>query len=222
MSIGTNSQTIDSLGFQGVGGGLPTEIAGLPLKRWTVDEYHQLIDSGVILDGAPIELLDGVLVYKDRGEGDRPMTYGPRNATCVRRLADLNERLAPHGYHMRNQLPLTIQPDHEPEPDGAIIKGSYQLYAARHPGPEECALVIEAADSSLHRDRRFKQAVYASAGISSYWIVNLRNDTIEVYEQPDIERGEYRVRRDHQRGEVVEIALPGKPSIPVRVDDLLG
>jgi Uma2 family endonuclease len=224
MSVGTTTPAIESAEFPSAGVGLAAEIAGLgPLiKRWTVDEYHQLIERGVILEGAPIELLDGLLIYKDRGEGGRPMTYGPRNATCVRRLATLNDRIAPHGYHMRNQLPLTIAPDHEPEPDGAMIRGSYELYEARHPTPHECALVIEAADSSLDRDRRFKQAVYSRAGIPSYWIINLRNNTVEVYEQPDMERGEYRVRRDRQAGESIAILLPEGNAIPVQVDEILG
>lgn len=224
MSVVTNGQSIEPSELAGIGGSVLAEagVGGLLLKRWTVDEYHQMIERGVILEGSPLELLDGMLVYKDRGEGGRPMTYGPRNATCVRRLAELNDRLTPHGFHMRNQLPITIQPDHEPEPDGAVIKGDYNDYAARHPGPGECVLVIEAADSSLDRDRRFKQAVYARAGIASYWIVNLRNDTVEVYEQPDRERGEFRVRRDHQPGEMIEIKLPGSLKIPVGVHEVLG
>jgi hypothetical protein len=37
---------------------------GLGLVRLTTDQYHRLIDAGVIEDGAPIELLNGLLVYK--------------------------------------------------------------------------------------------------------------------------------------------------------------
>ena len=96
-----------------------TEFAA-PLKEWTVDEYHQLIKCGIIHDGAPIELLDGMLVYKDRGEGGRPMTYGPRHAFLVSALMALNDLLKPHGYCIRLQQPITIRPRHEPEPDGAV------------------------------------------------------------------------------------------------------
>ncbi len=198
----------------------PASIGQL-LKTWTVDEYHQLIDSGVILSGAPIELIEGMLVYKDRGERGHPMTYGPRNATCVRKLIGLDSRLTPHGFHLRSQLPITIHPKNEPEPDGAVIRGTVDDYRDRHPAPEDCALAIEVADSSLDRDRHIKQNVYASAGIPAYWIVNLRNNTIEVYEQPDSELGEYRLRRDCQLGENLELRLPGGVSIAIRVDDIL-
>jgi Uma2 family endonuclease len=193
-----------------------------PLKEWTVDEYHQLIKCGIIHDGAPIELLDGMLVYKDRGEGDRPMTYGPRHAFLIAALMELNGLLKSHGYYMRLQLPLTIRPRHEPEPDGAIVRGTPFDYRDQNPAPADCCLVIEGADSSLEDDRRRKQRIYAGAAIPVYWIVNLRNNTIEVYEQPDAERGEYRVRRDRQAGEEIEISLPDGARIPVRVVDLLG
>jgi len=146
---------------------------GPALKTWTVAEYHQLIERGVILSGAPIELIDGMLLYKDRGEGGKPMTYGPRNAMCVRRLASLDSRFAPHGFPMRTQLPITIEPNHEPEPDGAIVRGSDDQYREHHPGPGDCLVVMEAADTSLERDRRIKQRAYAAAGIPEYWIVNL-------------------------------------------------
>jgi Uma2 family endonuclease len=193
----------------------------VPLKEWTVEEYHQLIKHGIIHGGAPIELLDGMLVYKDRGEGSRPMTYGPRHAFLISALMALNELLKPHGYHIRLQQPLTIEPRHEPEPDGAIVRGTPLDYREHNPTPADCCLMIEGADSSLEGDRRRKQRIYATAAIPVYWIVNLRHNTVEVYQQPDAQRGEYRVRRDQQPGETVEIQLPGGATIPVRVSDLL-
>jgi Uma2 family endonuclease len=135
---------------------------------------------------------------------------------------ELNGLLKSHGYYMGLQLPLTIRPRHEPEPDGAIVRGTPFDYREQNPASADCCLVIEGADSSLEDDRRRKQRVYAGAAIPVYWIVNLRNNTIEVYEQPDAEHGEYRVRRDRQPGETIEISLPGGAKIPVRVADLLG
>jgi Uma2 family endonuclease len=119
-------------------------------------------------------------------------------------------------------LPITIRPRHEPEPDGAIVRGEPLEYRDRNPAPAECCLVIEGADSSLENDRRRKQRIYASAAIAVYWIVNLRNNTVEVYEQPDPEKGEYRVRRDRQPGESIQISLLGGATVAVQVDELLG
>jgi Uma2 family endonuclease len=53
-------------------------------------------------------------------------------------------------------------------------------------------LIIEAADSSLDKDREVKLPIYAQAGIPVYWIVNLTDQQIEVYHTPD--EGIYKVR----------------------------
>lgn len=193
-----------------------------PPKRWTTDEYHALIKHGIIADGAPLELIDGVLIHKDRGEGGSAMTYGPRHALAIAQLAELNVRLKPLGFHMRNQVPITIAPSHEPEPDGAVARGTPVDFRTSNPTPADCCLVIEVADSSLSFDRTTKQRIYAAAGIPAYWIVNLRNNTIEMYEQPDVKGGEYRVRRDRLQGETLEIALPTGGTVVVRVEDIFG
>lgn len=194
---------------------------GPPVKRWSVDEYHQLMERGVLMDGAPLELIDGVLVYKDRGEGGVAMTHGPKHAFALAGLAELNGPLRKHGFHMRNQVPLTVRPSHEPEPDGAVVLGLPADYRDRNPVPTDCCLVIEVADSSLESDRGAKQRVYAVAGIPAYWIVNLRNNTIEVYEQPDAQAGEYRVRRDRLPGESIDLTLPTGPAIQIHVDQIV-
>lgn len=149
------------------------------------------------------------------------MTYGPRHAFLVSALMALNELLKPYGFYIRLQQPITIRPRHEPEPDGAVVRGDHLDYRDHNPTPADCVLVIEGADSSLYDDRKRKQRIYSEAGIPIYWIVNLRHNTVEVYEQPDPERGEYRVRRDRQIGETIEICLPEGVVIPVRVSDLL-
>lgn len=194
---------------------------GPAVKLWTVDEYHQLIDRGVILDGAPIELIDGMLVYKDRGEGGIAMTYGPKHAYAIAQLVELNGKLRKLGFHMRTQVPLTIRPNHEPEPDGAVIVGEPAAYRDRNPGPSDCCLVIEVADSSLDNDRGVKQRIYATAGIPAYWIVNIRHNTIEVYEQPDAQTHEYRVRRDRLPGETIDFTLPTGAALQVVVSEIV-
>jgi Uma2 family endonuclease len=195
---------------------------GPPPKRWTTDEYHALIEHGIIGDGAPLELIDGVLIHKDRGEGGISMTYGPRHALAIGQLAELNGLLKAHGFHIRNQLPLTIAPHHEPEPDGAVIRGVPVDYRHANPTDSDSCLVIEVADSSLSFDRTTKQRIYATAGIPAYWIVNLRNDTIEVHEQPDLKAGEYRVRRDFQKGQALDLVMPSGASLAIDVGSILG
>jgi Uma2 family endonuclease len=89
------------------------------------------------------------------------------------------------GWDYRTQEPLTLA-DGEPEPDGAVVRGTFQDYAARHPGPADVALVIEVADTTLARDRGIKLRSYARAGIPQYWIINLIDCQIETYSEPDL------------------------------------
>ena len=47
------------------------------LLTLTVDQYHRMLETGILTEGEPIELLDGLLVVKDRGGG---MTLSPIHA----------------------------------------------------------------------------------------------------------------------------------------------
>ena len=38
---------------------------GLPLRRFTLDEYHRLIEIGFFDEDERVELLEGVLVYDE-------------------------------------------------------------------------------------------------------------------------------------------------------------
>jgi Uma2 family endonuclease len=58
-------------------------------------------------------------------------------------------------------------------------------YVNSHPAPADIILVIEVADSTLNFDRNTKAPLYAAAGISEYWIVNLVDDRLEIYSQPE-------------------------------------
>ena len=172
---------------------LAQELAVYPdlLYRYTVDQYHRMIANGMIEEGAPFELLDGQVVRKIRGGTDNPMTINPQHATAVTRLIELNENLKLLGCYLRGQSPISIPPDDEPEPDGAIVRGTTEDYAEHHPGPADVLCIIEVADASLSRDRGYKQKLYANSGIETYLIVNLVDQVVEVYTQPMKGKGRY-------------------------------
>ena len=190
------------------------------LANLTVDQYHRMNEVGILPDGAPIELIDGVLVLKDRrDEGGDPLTHGTRHALTIQRLRHLLEPLvAAHGWHLRTQLPVTLPPDSEPEPDLAVVRGTFDDYADRHPGPGDVAVVVEISFSSLTQDRRTKARLYADAGFPCYWIVNLRTPRIEAYEGPS-GHGYDRVTH-HLPTEQLTFAIDGSP-VEVAVADIL-
>jgi Uma2 family endonuclease len=195
-----------------------------PLVPLTIDQLHEMIDAGIVPNGAPIELIDGILVYKDRGSaGDEPMTHNPRHAGIVRRLTQQLFKWCESeltGCFVQTQLPVALSKTNAPEPDVAIIFGNEEVFATRHPGPSDIAAVFEIADSSLRFDRTTKQRLYASARIPAYWIINRPENRVEVYLHPDPSGSSYRERTEYRPGQSIPLAV-GKNVLDIDVTALL-
>jgi len=151
------------------------DVGSLGLWRLSVEQYHAMGHAGILEDGAPIELLEGLLVAK--------VTKNPPHELVKQLLPTAIERMLPSGWFVRREAPLTLA-DSEPEPDLAVVRGDPRAYAARHPAPAETALVVEIADASLHRDLTLKKRIYARAGIPCYWVIDLRERRVEVLSKP--------------------------------------
>lgn len=147
----------------------------LPLHRFSVEQYHRLGELGVLSAEDRVELLEGWIVQK--------MNQRPIHGFTVRWLHEWLQRQLESGWLCQCQLPITTARS-EPEPDLAIIQGAHQDFRQRHPSGAECRLVIEVADTSLLKDRA-KAAIYQSAGVQEYWIVNLIDRQIERYNFAD-------------------------------------
>lgn len=193
-----------------------------PLVPITVDQLQQMIQAGILHDGDPIELIDGLLVRKDRSaQGENVMTHNPRHALLVKRLQRL--LMVPTesaGWHVQIQLPVTLNNINAPEPDIAVVQGTEENYADRHPGPADLLLVIEVADSSLSTDRSTKQRLYATAGVAQYWLINLPESQVEVYNGPDSATGKFVHQTILKPGQTVLWDLSPKQHLEVNVADL--
>lgn len=179
--------------------------------RISVDRYEQMIDSGVLGEDDPIELLNGVMVWK--------MPKNPKHFTVTRRCARTIERLLPPGWHVRTEGPVRIPDYDEPEPDIAVVRGGDDLYEKRHPEPGDIALIIEVAESSLRRDRGEKREIYARAGISAYWILNLVDCQLEIHAQPT--EGAYPPPTVLREADSVELMIEGHAAGRIAVADLI-
>ena len=62
------------------------------------------------------------------------------------------------------------------------MPGRLRDYLTAH--PSRPALVVEVAETSLAIDRLRKGGLYARAGVSDYWVVNLVDEVLEVYRDP--------------------------------------
>jgi Uma2 family endonuclease len=194
-----------------------TDDAGLPLEslyRLTVEQYHALAREGILTDDDPVELLEGLLVCK--------MTkYRPHTlATGLLRDA-LAVIVAPECY-VDAQEPGTTS-DSEPEPDLLVVRGTRRDYRDRQPGPDEVVMVVEVADTTLRRDRGVKKRIYAAAGLSIYWIVNLKERQIEVYTGPTrrTKRPTYAQRRDYRPEETIPVVIDNTEVGQIHVQEVL-
>lgn len=186
----------------------------MPVRRFTVDEYHRMIASGILHEGDPVELLEGWLVLK--------MTRNPPHDVALSLLSDEVSRRLPADLFARIQSAITTS-DSEPEPDLAAVRGPRRRYASRHPGPQEILLVAEVADASLQMDRDDKGRIYARENLPIYWIVNIPDAQVGVYTDPSGPglSPAYRQRRDYGPAESVPLILDGVEVGQIPVRDLL-
>lgn len=136
-----------------------------------------MIEVGILQEDDPVELLDGKIVDMS--------PKGSKHAACLRKMMSWMPAIVGEKAQIQAQDPISI-PDHsEPEPDLALVAPRADFYAARHPLPQEVYLIIEIADSSLEIDRTIKAALYAQAGIQNYWLINLVDNQVEVFTNPE-------------------------------------
>jgi Uma2 family endonuclease len=182
-----------------------TYMADASIQRFSVRRYQAMIDSGILTPEDHVELLENLVVLK---LPKSPMHDG----TIDLAGAALRPRLLP-GWILRIQQAIALV-DSQPEPDFAVVRGDVRAYLGRHPGPDDIALLIEVAHSSILRDQRDKARIYARAGIAVYWIINLADNVIEVYEQPSGPTASpgYGSARRYRAGD--DVPLPFGGSIP--------
>jgi len=190
------------------------------LEPLDLDQYYRMLEAGVIAEGAPIELIDGLLIRKDRrdSEGDI-MTIGTRHSSTIRRLLILLQPFAPQGVLLvQSQQPIHVSDYNAPEPDVSVLLGGVDDYSDHHPTPSEIALVVEVADSSLDFELGRKQELYRDAGVPEYWVVNLRDRCVEVFRGPQSEG--WREHTGLTVDQLLETTLAGVP-ISLVVRDVL-
>jgi Uma2 family endonuclease len=182
--------------------------------RLSVDQYHEMIRTGILTDDDPVELLNGWLIPK--------MPKNPPHRACTRLTRSALEGIIPAGWYVGEQEPITTA-DSEPEPDVMVVRGNTRQYLDRHPGSDDLALVVEVADTTLERDRTLKKQLYAAARIPIYWIVNLPQRQVEVYSEPSgpTDRPDYGQRQDYLEGDEVPLDVAGHAAGVIAVNEML-
>jgi Uma2 family endonuclease len=150
-----------------------------PLHLLSVDEYHRMIEVGILTDEDKVELLDGAIFEMS--------PEGPPHALVIARLARfvIAALLDDPSLLVRVGSPVTLRPRSEPEPDIAVVDTADATWRAH---PQRAHLLIEVAHSSLRKDRTRKARIYATAGVPEYWVVDLGGLCVHVHRAPSAER----------------------------------
>lgn len=189
----------------------PAEDPPAPLQ-WTREEYYRLAEAGFFA-GRRVMLIEG-----------RVYTMSPQNEPHSRGIvAVLNALQAAFGtnFTFRPQLPLDLRQTSDPEPDMAVIAGPHRSQPTTR--PTAAVLIVEVADSSLAFDSGDKASLYAAAGITDYWVVDLAHDRLIVFRDP---RPDATAPHGHSyfqiicRGPADTVAPLAAPNSPITVADL--
>ena len=166
--------------------------------KWTLEQYHQMIDAG-ILEGQPVELLNGEIV-------EMPPEREP-HANGSTETRDYLIALLGNRAQVREGHPITISSSNsEPEPDLAIVQRRAEGYRDHHPYPQNIYWLIEFSNTSLSKDLETKAKIYAAANIPEYWVVNLKG--IELVVMRDPVDGEYQSQVTLTNGTVYPLSFP--------------
>jgi len=181
----------------------------LARRLLTVSEYHKMAEVGILDEGDRVELINGEIIEMS--------PIGKLHVNRVNRITSIFKKLPDEKAILSIQNPISIAPYSEPEPDISLLAFKADFYEDELPKAENVLLVIEVADTSLGYDREVKKPLFANAGIPELWIVNIEDEQVEVYKNP--QNGDYNSRQDFHRGDTIFIE---RLDFAVKVDKVLG
>jgi Uma2 family endonuclease len=144
-------------------------------RRFTVEEYHRMAETGILGPDERVELVRGVI----RRMSPKNWAHVITTKVVLRTMENALRGRA----SVYQAAPLVAREiDSEPEPDVLVCSNPDELaYGSPRTRP---VLVIEVAESSLDYDLVEKAAIYAAAGVPEYWIVNLKDRRLAVFREP--------------------------------------
>ncbi len=166
--------------------------------RWTADAFYQAAAAGVFADPARLELIHGRIIEK--------MPQGSLHRAGRLRISRLLRSALEPALAVADECPIHIAFDGEPVPDIAVLYDAAAAEdTARHPAPEDVALLVEIAVSSEKPDQSAKALLYAQAGVGDYWVALPEAGEIVVHRDPTLD-GYQSVTRVGEEGAIAPLA----------------
>lgn len=143
-------------------------------KTFTVDEYHRLVEVGILAEGGRTELVDGLILHM--------APFSPPHVAVVNRLNEAFFDVLRKTVRVSVQNSVRLDDGTEPEPDLALLRRDAP--EDRVPMPADVLLVVEVAVTTEAFDRNVKLIRYAEAGIPEAWLVLPEKRTLETFRRP--------------------------------------
>ncbi len=187
---------------------MPLPAISAPVHKLTVERVLSMVEAGALGPDDHVELLDGVLFEM--------APQGPSHVVRVTRLRyALMRSYPPDGWVVYEEKPVVATAHSLPEPDLSVF-AEHDAPLDRLARAGDAVLVVEISWSS-HRVDREKASLYASAGVTTYWNVDLQAQHVVEYTQPG--PAGYAHMRTWRSGE--SVPLPGLAAA-LPVDEITG
>ncbi len=175
--------------------------------------FRRMLNAEVFADHDRVELWDG-RIYKK-------MAKTQAHAVAGNLASIVLGRLLPDGWFPGSENPVTIDQGRVPVPDFVVLRGHPKDYIHRSPRPNDVGLIVEFSLTSLKFDIGAKLAGYASANIPVYWVLNLVENVILVFERPVPAERRYESSQTYAVGQSVPLRLDGVLIAEIAALDLL-
>jgi Uma2 family endonuclease len=145
-------------------------------RKLTVHEFRAMFETGILKEHERLELLGGEIRVMQ--------PIGKKHMGMTNRFSHMTNNLLVRKAVVSTQNAISLTIDDAPQPNIAILKYREDFYFDKDATPDDVFFIIEISDTTLEYDRTEKLAKYAEADVPEVWIVNLKDNVIEVYREP--------------------------------------
>jgi len=149
-----------------------------PRKRWTREQCAPLEAAG-LFELERLELVDGDLISK---MGKNRLHVNSFRLTQYWLIDAFGKQF------VDAEAPIDVSaadnPTSEPVPDLIVLNREADTFVSGNPQPDEIRLLVEISDSTLKFDLTVKAALYARAGITEYWVLDVAGRRLYSHRNP--------------------------------------
>lgn len=160
----------------------PAQLPADARRKLTRQDCRALAEAG-LLEGERFELIDGELIRKMPKSRLHSLVL-LRLVACLRNIFGQ--------WHVEQEVSINLSAvldaTNEPEPDAIVLRRPSADFPQDNPGPADILLVAEVSVTTREYDLGAKAALYASAGIEEYWVLDLPESRIVVHRHPEGDR----------------------------------